>query len=230
MSDVRVFDRLAPMYEALSFMVSGTLYPHWINGMVRTLGHPEGDWLDIGCGTGWTTFLLKRRSSGRKVTGLDISGPMLAIARQKRDSRKDERGEVEFVDGSGLDIPMDDGSFDGIVSTFGMRNVGDPPRAFSEMFRVLRPGGEFAFLDVVVPPDSLWSDFLEFYLQRVMTRVAGMFGVRDAYAHFNESILEFPYQDEVARLLHHTGFHNVSVRPLFFPFIAIARGVRPHVG
>lgn len=91
--------------------------------------------LDVACGTGALTCAVAARAgSGGTVVGLDANPEMLAIAR-----RKPER--VDWREGRAESLPFPDGTFDAVVSQFGLMFFDDPAAALREMRRVLRPGG-----------------------------------------------------------------------------------------
>jgi SAM-dependent methyltransferase len=96
------------------------------------------DVLDAGCGSGWYTEWLVR--NGAQVVGIDLSGRMLDLARQ----RLAGRAELSLADVSDLHAQRD-GSFDLVVSSLVLHYVGDLKKAFSELARVLRPGGLLVF-------------------------------------------------------------------------------------
>ncbi|WP_020422695.1 class I SAM-dependent methyltransferase [Amycolatopsis sp. ATCC 39116] len=96
--------------------------------------------LDIGCGCGTTTLLAAGR--GATVLGADLSGPMLAVARERAaglDGVRFEQTDVQVHD-------FGAGSFDIALSRFGVMFFDDPLAAFTNVARALRPGGRLAFL------------------------------------------------------------------------------------
>ena len=98
--------------------------------------------LDLGCGTGATTRTLAARAVEGSVLGFDLSGPMLAVARDG--ARRESVSNVEFVQGDAQVYPFDAGSFDVAVSRMGCMFFGDPAQAFTNVGRALRPGGRLA--------------------------------------------------------------------------------------
>jgi SAM-dependent methyltransferase len=98
--------------------------------------------LDIGCGTGPTSFALAGRAVEGSVLGLDLSAPSLAVARAA--ARRSGFGNVRFVQGDAQVYPFDPSAFDAAVSRMGSMFFGDPVAAFSNIGRALRPGGRLA--------------------------------------------------------------------------------------
>jgi hypothetical protein len=128
----------------------------WIAGdfgaIAREIGVPEAERfvariglepgarvLDIACGTGNVTIPLARR--GAIVTGLDMTPRLLEEARARATR---ERLRIRFDEGFAEMLPYPDGSFDVVVSMFGIMFSPLPATVASEMARVLRPGGRLA--------------------------------------------------------------------------------------
>lgn len=100
---------------------------------------PGMDVLDLACGTGNATIPAARK--GARVTGLDFSPDLLAIARERA---ADAMVEVEWVEGDAQELPFPNASFDRVISTFGHMFAPDHQRTAAEMRRVCRPGGAIA--------------------------------------------------------------------------------------
>lgn len=110
------------------------------------------DVLEIGCGTGRHTLRLARQ--GNRVTGLDLSPGMLAIARDKLkayDTVRLVEADVMTADPGG---PFWDGSFDVALAALVVEHINDLPRFFRRVAAALRPDGEL-FLSEIHPYRSL---------------------------------------------------------------------------
>jgi ubiquinone/menaquinone biosynthesis C-methylase UbiE len=100
---------------------------------------PGMEVLDVACGAGNATIPAARE--GARVTGLDFSPDLLAIARERA---ADAMVEVDWIEGDAQELPFDDASFDRVISTFGHMFAPDHQRTAAEMLRVCRPGGTIA--------------------------------------------------------------------------------------
>ena len=109
--------------------------------------------LDVGCGCGATTLALAAKvgPSGR-VTGLDVSAPMLDVAR----SRSAGLANVAWIRADAATHAFDPASADLLFSRFGVMFFGDPAAAFANLRRALRPQGRMVFACWRPFPENPW--------------------------------------------------------------------------
>lgn len=101
--------------------------------------------LDVGCGCGQTTLdLATRVGPAGHVTGIDISEPMLDVAR----SRESPRGAIrpDFIRADAQTADLGEGVFDAVFSRFGVMFFSDPQAAFANLLAALKPAGRLAFV------------------------------------------------------------------------------------
>ena len=95
--------------------------------------------LDLATGAGWTSRVVARR--GAAVTGADIATGLIEAAEKNAAA---EKLSIRYLQGDAEDLPFDDGSFDAVVSTFGVMFASRPEAAAKELGRVVRQGGRIA--------------------------------------------------------------------------------------
>lgn len=97
---------------------------------------PGDNVLDLGCGCGATTLAAADRVSPAKVVGLDLSGPMLDLARRRTGTRA-----ATFVQADAQTHTFDAGEYDVAIGRFGTMFFDDPVAAFTNIATAMRPGG-----------------------------------------------------------------------------------------
>lgn len=108
--------------------------------------------LDVGCGCGTTTFAFADAAGPKgHVTGVDISGPMLGVARAKSGSKP-----ANFVEADASTKTFAP-EYDAVTSRFGVMFFSDPQAAFANIRKALKPGGRLAFVCWRAMPENAWA-------------------------------------------------------------------------
>jgi ubiquinone/menaquinone biosynthesis C-methylase UbiE len=124
---------------------------------------PKMKVLDLGCGTGTLTLMLKNAYPEARITGVDGDSEVLDIARDK------SRGtDIQWDEGLVSSLPYPDSVFDRVVTSLVVHHLvtDDKRRAFREIYRVLKPHGELHILDFGAPQSSL-TRFMTTYMRRL---------------------------------------------------------------
>ena len=211
----RMFDRIAPVYDAMNRVMTAGLDQRWRRATVDATVHEGDHVLDACCGTGDLAVAARKAGAGH-VVGLDFSERMLERARHKAP-------ELEWVQGDVLALPFEDASFDAAVVGFGVRNVEDLEAALRELRRVLRPGGRLGILEITMPRGPL-RPFYRLWFDRIVPLLGRLLPGGDAYTYLPASVRRFPGPEDLAELLGACGFEAVRFRRFAGGIVAL------HVG
>jgi 2-polyprenyl-6-hydroxyphenyl methylase / 3-demethylubiquinone-9 3-methyltransferase len=110
----------------------------WIINKIRQFCDHNSTILDVGCGAGFLSNELARQ--GYQVTGVDIEGDVLDVARNH-----DSTNTVKYETADAYKLPYEDGSFDIVTAMDFLEHVERPKEVIAEFSRVLKPGGLFFF-------------------------------------------------------------------------------------
>ena len=210
----RMFDRIAPVYDAMNRVMTAGLDRRWRRVTAEAVVRPGDRVLDACCGTG--DLALAAAHAGGRVTGLDFSEPMLERARRKSSS-------VEWVRGDLLELPFPDGQFDAATVGFGVRNVADLDRALAELQRVLRPGGRLGILEITQPRGVLRL-FYRLWFDGLVPLLGKLLPGGSAYSYLPASVRRFPGPDELGVTMQRTGFDSVEYRLFAGGIVALHTG------
>jgi len=172
--------------------------------------------IDIGCGCGVSTIELARRM-GRKgsVTGVDISAPMLARARELAPADL----PLEFVLADATVHAFEPGRADLLFSRFGVMFFADPTLSFQNMRKALRPGGRMVFASWREPRKNPWM----------------LLPLQEAYKHVprlpevgpeDPGPFSFAREERVRRILSEAGFSSIAMEGVDLSLdLAVGRGL-----
>lgn len=219
-----LFAAVAPRYDLINDLQSFGMHRLWKRRLIRMAQVTPGDKaLDLCCGTGDVAFALGEQGAG--VLGVDFSGPMLMVAKQRQ--VKDGVKNVEFVRGDALRLPAEDSSVDVLTISYGLRNLSDFEGGLKEMLRVLKPGGRLLVLDFGVPDNRLWRFGYFQYLKWFVPVFGRLFcGDSDTHAYILKSLQHYPAQRGVEKLMLKLGCQDVKVVNLLGGVMGINYGVK----
>jgi len=222
-----MFTGIAPTYDRLNRLMSLGLDRQWRRwAVVHARLQPGDRALDVATGTGDIAFALARRVGPEgEVVGVDFSDGMLDLAGSKARAQG-VAGFVRFQWADALELPFEDGEFDAATVGFAGRNVTDLSRFFSEMRRVVRPGGKVVHLEISRPKLPVFRILFRLYFYHLVPLIEGrLAGSRDAYTYLPNSLTLFPGVDELARIMRDAGLREVRFYPLAFGAITMHVGV-----
>jgi demethylmenaquinone methyltransferase / 2-methoxy-6-polyprenyl-1,4-benzoquinol methylase len=182
--------------------------------------------LDLCTGTGDFIFEVADQAADlsleSELTGFDFSIEMLKEAERKYTVWKG-RGhfpEIHFREGDAAGMPFQDGYFDSMGITFGIRNLvyanSKADRHLSEINRVLRKGGQLVVLESCRPESSLWRLFNDMYLRFILPYLGGIIsGNLKAYQYLARSSRNYYTISEMGSILGRAGFKMIRSKSLF---------------
>ena len=228
-----MFDAIAGRYDLLNRLLSGGRDRHWRKRAVAAL-HLTGNEVLLDLCTGTADLALAASQAiprAQRIIGVDFSGKMLRIAREKVAAAGVER--LNFVRGDASDLALATASIDAATIGFGIRNVEDSVRACCEIARVLRPGGRLVILEFSLPKTPIIRALYISYFKRLLPLIGRLVSRHpSAYTYLPASVEAFPSPEAFAEQLRVTGFSSVRVIPLTFGvvymFIA-SKGGRPAI-
>jgi demethylmenaquinone methyltransferase/2-methoxy-6-polyprenyl-1,4-benzoquinol methylase len=136
--------------------------------------------------------------------------------------------QVPKIAGDAMALPLADASVDGLVISFGLRNVADPDAALREFARVVRPGGRLVVCEFSSPTWRPFRTVYTEYLMRALPRIASAVSSNpDAYVYLAESIRAWPDQAALAARIQAAGWADVEWRDLTGGIVALHRARRP---
>jgi len=213
-----MFDRIAPRYDAMNRLFTAGLDQRWRRATLAAVGVVPGDRvLDLACGTG--DLAEQAAELGAEVVGVDFAGVMLHHARERN-------VPAALVQGDASALPLADSSVSVVACGFALRNFVSLSPVFSELFRVLVPGGRIALIDVDRPSRGVVRTAHSLYFDRVVPFVGGLLSDRDAYRYLPESTAYLPPPADLMDLLGRAGFDRVQRRSLLLGTAQILSGVR----
>ena len=194
-----LFDKISGRYDLVNRVMTFGMDRGWRRRAVRSLRLPGGALvLDLACGTGDLCTELQR--NGYRVAGYDFSHGMLVAATTS----------APLVEADVLRLPVRDGAADGVTCGFALRNVVDLGAFFTELSRVVRPGGRISLLDASEPENRVMRAGHGVYFRQVVPRIGGLLSDAGAYAYLPRSMAYLPPPAEMVAMLVASGFPDAE--------------------
>lgn len=213
-----MFDAVARRYDLTNTVLSLGQDRSWRRATRAALQVGSGDHvLDLAAGTAVSTVELAK--SGAWCVACDFSVGMLSAGAGR---------PVPKVAGDATKLPFDDGVFDAVTISFGLRNVVDTVAGLREMARVTKPGGRLVVCEFSTPTVPLFSFVYKEYLMRALPAMAGVVSSDpESYEYLAESIRAWPDQAGLARLIADAGWSHVRWRNLSAGIVALHAATKP---
>jgi demethylmenaquinone methyltransferase/2-methoxy-6-polyprenyl-1,4-benzoquinol methylase len=213
---VAMFARVAARYDRLNDVLSLGVHRAARRALMDELKPQPGCLvLDVCSGTG--ALAARARALGAEVVEVDACEPMARL------SRGCAAGWA--VLGDALALPFRDGAFDAAMVGFAVRDVESPLRLFSEMRRVVRPGGAVACLEFTQPPPALAPAYRP--CLRGLLPLLGWLADRQAYRFLADSVARAMDMQDLAAVMEAAGLTVRTMRRCGLGVVAIHIADRP---
>jgi demethylmenaquinone methyltransferase/2-methoxy-6-polyprenyl-1,4-benzoquinol methylase len=222
---VNYFSAIAQRYDLVNHVLSFNCDRAWRRRLVRLSEIQSGQSLiDLCTGTGDILIAMHRQCPTCQLTGLDLTEPMLDLARTKLDRLG---ADVTLLPGDAVQVPVDNGAFDVVTMGFGLRNLEDPMQGLREMARILKPGGKALILEFAPAPKGGFGAVYNLYLRFIIPVLGGIItGSKQAYRHLSTSIQGFFEPDHFVQSMGTAGFNAVEAVPLSGGIAYIYQGTK----
>jgi demethylmenaquinone methyltransferase/2-methoxy-6-polyprenyl-1,4-benzoquinol methylase len=209
-----MFDTVAKRYDLVNDLLALGQTRVWRKAVLNAIDPSVGDFvLDLAAGTGTSSAPLQKR--GAVVIPCDFSLGMLKVGKKRLP-------HLPFVAGDGLNLPFADNSFDAVTISFGLRNLHNTERGLSELLRVTKPGGKLVICEFSQPTFSLFRKIYLEYLIKALPKIARKTSSNPAaYEYLAESIVSWPAQQPLAKIIEKAQWTNVTWRNLTGGIVAV---------
>lgn len=177
----RLFAPLPQRYDQLAEILSFGQNGRWRRAMISRISPGPGQAvLDVASGTAGVAVQIAART-GATVVGVDLTEQMLRQG-QRNVASAGMSDRIRLAAGRGEQLPFADATFDALTFTYLLRYVLDPQATLREVARVVRPGGQVASLEFMVPPSAFWRAWWWFYTRLLLPAAGLATGGRDWFA------------------------------------------------
>ncbi len=214
----KMFAGISSRYDILNHVLSLGRDMSWRRFAVSRL--PSGMILDVCSGTGDVAIEASKRD---KVISSDFCLDMLVLCNMKLKERRIKR--VSCIQNDAENLSFKDGSFDGAIVAFGIRNVADIRKALSEMRRVVRRGGRIVVLEFSQPENRLFRRMYFFYFQKLLPLIASAVSKKSGpYSYLPSSVMAFPKREDFIVLMKNSGIKDIEFYDLTFGIVTVYVG------
>ncbi len=210
----QIFDGIAKRYDLLNRVISFHLDTLWRKQTIKMLElrGRNGYVLDLGTGTGDLALAASEEIGPQgRIFGLDFAPEMLRFAKAKK-LRHTSGHKTVFILGSALTAPFKGDTFETVMTAFVLRNISDLNLFFLEAYRLLRPGGKLAALDMFPPSEGLFAYLYSLYFYHLVPWIgASLAGHRGAYRYLSDSVKGFTPPEGITELIRGAGFEKIRI-------------------
>lgn len=222
-----IFNTIAPRYDALNRTLSLRVDEYWRKEFIKSISKQKPlNIIDLATGTGDIALRAAREIDSVKITGIDISQKMLAIAKEKAKRRKLEN-EITFELGDAENIKFKSNTFDCATCAFGVRNFENLELGLQEIKRVLKPNGMIAILEFTLPTNKVIKSLYLLYFKKILPFIGRIVSNhKTAYKYLTQTVEHFPHNQNFINILEEQGFINCYYHKKTLGAVAIYFGFK----
>jgi len=219
----KVFTSVAKKYDQMNDLMSLGTHRLWKKELVDLMNIQLTDTIiDVGSGTGDLIDLILNKGKINSIYSIDLNNEMLQFGKKRF-----KNDDVNFVNANAENLPFKNNFFDKYIIAFCLRNVTDIKKALNESLRTLKPGGVFYCLEFSSPKSSLVNMIYKNYKKNIIPWMGKKIAKNEeAYQYLQESIDQFPSQEELLANLTQMGFYRTKYLNMFNGIVSVHIGFK----
>lgn len=219
-----LFNSIAKRYDFGNALLSGNMHRLWNRSLVTAVvqNSPQNV-LDLCAGTGEIARLMAKKLSSANYHLVDFSEEMLAVAKKRL------QGDCfSFYQCDAQKLLFDAAHFDAVSCAYGIRNIKNRAKCFSELYRVMRPHATVAIVELTRPQGSVMKALHKAYLAVFVPAIGRLItSNKEAYQYLSNSIEAFIPAQVIVEELVEAGFTDVTSQPLTFGIATLFTARKP---
>lgn len=210
-----MFDNISEKYDFLNRLLSLKIDVSWRNKLVEKVKqrNPKKV-LDIATGTG-DLVIEQAKKIDAQFVGLDLSQKMLNVG-IKKVQQENLQNKIVMVKGDAENLNFQNGEFDVVTVSFGVRNFENLNKGLNEMSRVLNQKGVLYILEFS-KVEGFFAPIFTFYFKNILPTIGKLISKDSrAYTYLPDSVDAFPYGEKLKNIILLNGFTKVNYKKLTF--------------
>ncbi len=225
-----VFADVAPYYDRGNLVASLGLWNRFLNSFMSIVElHPGERTLDVCGGTNAVGIALLKREPSLKVHAMDRSAAMQEVGKQRAEALG---FHIDSTIGDVHALPFPDNHFDVVTLQYASRHL-RVKEVFTEIHRVLKPGGRFYHCDMLRPANPIVKTLYYAYLRGSLAFTGLMFqsgsAAQNCKKYFIDALENFYSAEELSSVLRELKYRDVMAKTIMAGMIGFHRGVKPQL-
>jgi len=213
----KVFANIAPNYDIANYVASFGMWGWFRKKFMQGIEvHPGERVLDVCAGTNAIGIALLKREPTLEVHAIDRSAEMQEVGAKNAEAHG---FKIQSLIGDVHTLPFPDGHFDIVTLQFASRHL-RVSKVFSEIYRVLKPGGRFYHCDMLRPTNPIVQKVYYIHLRFVLWLTAFLFQsgqtALSCKQYFVNALKDFYSVSELSDLMKELGYANITARSILF--------------